>query len=75
MSICFLKDFSCEIKKPLSIKERSKTGSFRFLTLFFKKYEKIDERQRADKISNKAKPCPMLMSTLKNKEEKLFHRH
>ena len=40
MSICFLKDFSCKIKKPLSIKERNKTGSFRFLTLFSKNMKK-----------------------------------
>ena len=35
-SICFLKDFSYKIKRPLSIKERNKIGILRFFVLFSK---------------------------------------
>ena len=35
----------------------------------------MGERYRTDKMGNKADPCPIPTSTLKNGEEKLFHKY
>ena len=45
----FLKNFSCNMKSPLSMKERNKTGIFRFFALFSKIW-KIGNEYRAKKI-------------------------
>jgi len=35
----------------------------------------MGEIYKADKMEERAEPCPMLMSTLKNREEKLFQQY
>ena len=66
--------FSCDTKRPLSTKDTNETGIFRLLALFLKIW-KMGERYRTDKMGNKADPCPIPTSTLKNGEEKLFHKY
>jgi len=36
---------------------------------------KIEARYKADKIGDRAEPCPTPISTLKKDEEKLFQRY
>ena len=53
------------------MKDRIETGIFKFFKCFSRMW-KIREIYKADKIGEKAKSCPMPMSTLKKGEEKLF---
>ena len=47
------------------------TGIFIFFKCFSRMW-KIEEIYKADKMGERAKPCPMPTSILKNREEKLF---
>ena len=65
------KDLSWETKSLLFIKEMIEIRIFRFFN-FFSKVWKIRERYKANKIGDKAEPCPTTTSILKKEKEKLF---
>ena len=59
------------MNKLLLTKERKETGILRFFQHFSRMW-KTDKIYKTDKIGERADPCPILMSILKNWEEKLF---
>jgi len=65
-------DLFWEIIRPLSMKEMIETGMLRFCRCFSKIYKK-EERQRVDKIGERADLWPTLMFTSKLGEEMSFH--
>jgi len=68
------KDFSCEIKRPSSTKDRNETAKFwkRFFGLFLKMW-KIGTIYKVDKLRKKADSCLISMSILKKDMIRLFH--
>ena len=58
------------MKRLLSIKEKVETGIFRFFNCFSKIW-KIGERYKAERIEERADPCPTPILTLKKRKEKL----
>ena len=66
-----VKDLLCSTKSPLSTKERMETGIFKR----FSRMWRTGARYKADKIGDRAEPCPTPTSTLKKDEEKLFQRY
>ena len=69
-----MKDFSYDIKSPLSTNNRNEIGNFRFLTCFSKMW-KIEDKQRAEKMGNKTESCPIPILILKKEKEKLFYKY
>ena len=68
------KDFSCEIKRPLSTKDRNETAKFwkRFFGLFWKMW-KMGAIYKVDKLRKRADSCLISMSILKKDKIRLFH--
>ena len=62
------------MKRPLSTKEITEIGIFRFFNLFSKMW-KTSERCNTDKIGNRVEPYLTPTSTLKRGEEKLLQRY
>ena len=58
----------------MSTKESIETKVFRFFKQFSKIWRK-KARYKAERIGDRAKPCPTPTSTLKNSEEKLFQKY
>ena len=68
------KNLSWETKSPLSTKKIIEIRIFRIFSLFSKIW-KMEERYKADKMGDKAEPCPTSTLTLKWWEEKLFQKY
>jgi len=67
------KDFSWEIKSPLSTNQRKNIGIFKFFALLSNIW-KIGEMKRADKIEDRTDPWPTPTSALREGNIKLFHK-
>lgn len=59
------------MKRPSSTKESMETGILRFFKCLSRIW-RTGAEYKADKIEDRADPCPTLTSTLKYEEEKLF---
>ena len=65
------RDLLWAIKSLLSTKDRMETGIFKNFK-WFARIWKIRARYKANKIGERAEPCPTPMLTLKKGEEKFF---
>jgi len=59
------------MRSPLLTKDRMETGIFRIFKHFSRLW-RTEAKYKADKMEERAEPCPTPMSTLKKKDEKLF---
>ena len=68
------KDFSYEIKRPLSTKDRNEIAKFwkRFFDLFLKMW-KIEAIYKVDKMRKRVDSCLISISILKKGNTRLFH--
>ena len=73
-SISFIKHFILWNKKSIVYKRKKWDRDIEILILFSKIW-KMGKEQRVERIGEKAKPCPIPISMLKNGEQKLFHKY